>query len=116
MLYFKYSESSGFMHMLFFIGDMGKYVFKMYDASLNEKDNAELCRKWAKGQNPQLVDKVTRAVQENSAGCPCTMVQAFTDNRFVELEKPIDDLVCFYTFEEGFYIDILGSLVRTFLE
>ena len=97
----------------FYAGVIGKFVYTMYRGTLNEINEAELCRQWAKDQNSTLVYQVVTALDKDGPGCPCNQMQAINDDRFVMYGKLEENKNCFYTFEEGFYLSVYGSLVSS---
>ena len=71
-----------------------------------------MCRQWGRKQNSTFVMEMKEAVINNGPGCPCNHMQAVDDSRYLKLGENDS---CLYTFEEGLYLDIYGTLVSFFL-
>ena len=98
-----------------FVGETGKFIHKLYSENLDDTNDKELCSQWAKKQNITFIEQMSHTLANDGPGCPCSKIQAVDDKRFLvyRANDQAGDLECFFTLEEGFYMQIYGSLVST---
>ena len=101
-----------------FVGETGTFIHKLYSENLNEISDGELCRQWAGQQNITFIEEMSHALVRDGPGCPCSKIQAADDKRFLvyRADYQTEDAECFFTLEEGFYMEDYGSLVCTIVK